>query len=241
MSSANSASTGQDSEAGPSPSCWIKNDSPSILHSVTVHPVLPVDIFEEVINQAGDDTASLRHLSLTCSAFLPRARYHLFTSIVIRTEQQLGNSGEFLDSRPWLPPLIQKVALRIVFQGNSNKYWRLLDVVPVHLFSRLPNLRVWRMESEWTGGRPVWLSLHRSTLSCYRRCSVGIQTLELPSMTFNSLLDFKRLVSAFTTLRTLSCSIVQFRTEKDHDSFLPGPKTNTLQVARTLRILRVSF
>ncbi|KAI1792367.1 hypothetical protein LXA43DRAFT_337381 [Ganoderma leucocontextum] len=163
-----------DQEPSPSPSCWIMHDSFSIRHSIVLHPVLPIDVFEEVVDQASDDTASLRQLSLTCSAFRPRARYHLFSGIVIKTVEQLEGSGEFLDSHPWLPPLIQRVDLRIVFRDNNRPRYpdHLLDVVPVHLLSRLPNLCSWSIV-----GLGNQLSLHCLTISCYRKYSVGIHNL----------------------------------------------------------------
>ncbi len=108
---AKSLSLGQDHETEPSPPCWTTNDSLSNRHSITLQPVLPIDALEGVINQASDDTASLRSLSLTCSSFLPRARYHLFSGVRIATVQQLESSAEFLDSRLWLAPLIRIVML----------------------------------------------------------------------------------------------------------------------------------
>ena len=48
------------------------------------HMQLPIEIFEAVIDQARDNSASLRNLALTCATFLPRSRYHLFSSIIIQ-------------------------------------------------------------------------------------------------------------------------------------------------------------
>ncbi|PIL23050.1 hypothetical protein GSI_14357 [Ganoderma sinense ZZ0214-1] len=72
-------------------------------------PKFPTEVIEEVINQASDNFDSLRNLSLLCKELLTRARFHLFTGIVIRNVEQMESSREFLDSHPWVPPLVRKV------------------------------------------------------------------------------------------------------------------------------------
>ena len=249
-----------------------------ISHPMTLlDPVLPIEVCEEVIDQARDNAASLRQLSLTCSAFLPRARCHLFSSIRIRAVEQLQGSGEFLDSHPWIIHIIRKVALRInvlvpKHDSRNNDDWddddwddddwdddnsldddnhddgrpqyRLLDSVPVHLLSRLPNLRSWSIGSNDPNGDVAELSLHHLTISCYRRYGVGINDLEVSHVVFwNSILDFARLISAFSNLQTLSCSSIYFLTTEGHNAN-PGtvnnPGTNMLRMPETLRNLHVS-
>lgn len=248
MSSADTLSLGQDNETGPSPSCWMTNDCLSIRHSVVLRPILPVDVFEEVINQSSNNAASLRHLSLTCSTFLPRARYHLFSDIEIKTKQQLENSVEFLESHPWLSPLIRRVVLRINIRNpnyGDHRKCRLLDAVPVHLFSLLPNLHSWRIGPI----APFWyrtvrstLSFHHLTISCYRRYAVNIQTLEVSYITLvDNISDFARFVSAFTNIQSLTCSFIDLTTTKNHNS--SELDTSMHRIAQTLRIkhLHVSF
>lgn len=228
----------------------------SISHSTVapLDPIFPIEVFEEVIGQARDDSASLRHLSMTCSTFLPRVRHHLFSSIRIKTTQQLESSGEFLDSHPWLIHVIQRVVLRIdisvtISNPTTNDGWRqyrlLHDAIPVHLLSRLPNLRSWSMGASLSPSGRVdnaKLSLHRLTLSCYQRYSVGIQNLEVSNIDiWNTKSDFIALVSAFTTIQTLSCSSIHFLTTKGHSSNpLYDSDTKMPRMAHTLRSLRVS-
>ncbi|KAI1789273.1 hypothetical protein LXA43DRAFT_874868, partial [Ganoderma leucocontextum] len=167
---------------------------------------------EVVIDQASDHVASLRLLSLICSTFQPRARYHLFSSIRIRSVEQMHSAPEFLDAHPWLPPLVQKVSLS---PGPlSGDHWYrgvqnvpLLDVAPVHILSRLQNLRTWKLElvgSPLTTGGP-WLSFHRSALSCYRRYGNHIQNLELSCLPLDDVSDLTGLVSAFTGIQSVTC------------------------------------
>ncbi|PIL30075.1 hypothetical protein GSI_07782 [Ganoderma sinense ZZ0214-1] len=161
------------------------------------YPTLTIDVLEAVIDQASDDAPSLRQLSLLCSTFLNRARYHIFTSIRIRTVQQLESSREFLHSRPWLPPLIKNVTLTIaVSREKSFPNLYLFEVVPVRLLTQLPNLRGWRMVVGQNEERS--LSLHRYALSCYRKYCVGIRILHLDRISFDNVSDFKAFILAFT-------------------------------------------
>ena len=179
--------------------------------------MLPIETLEGVIDQARDDTATLHHLSVTCRAFLPRVRYHLFSYMLIQTVQQTESFRDFLDSCPWVLPLVQNISLSTFLSiDNATPNIRLLDVVPAHLLSRLPNLRTWNMELRGSKSGPetvtASLSLNRLTLSCYQRYGSGIRNLELASIPFQDVSDFIGLVSAFTCLESLTCSCIGFRT-----------------------------
>ncbi|PIL29232.1 hypothetical protein GSI_09281 [Ganoderma sinense ZZ0214-1] len=219
-----------------------------------LHPVLPIELFEEIIGHTSDNTVSLQHISLTCHAFLPRARYHLFTSIRIHTVQQLDSSGEFLDSHPWLTPLIRCVAFCVLtaapgsLSAPADRASRLLDVVPVHLLSRLPNIYIWRVGAEGyspRGQAPSQLSLHRFAPSCYRKYGISITNLELSNVRFDGISDFARLVSAFASIQSLSASFIFFRKagEDDESSLLSDftEETTMPRAGRSLFIKRLQI
>ncbi|KAI1783853.1 hypothetical protein LXA43DRAFT_293548 [Ganoderma leucocontextum] len=204
------------------------------------HLTIPIEIFEAVIDQASDYSTSLDRLSLTCPAFLPRARYHLFSNIVIRSVERMDAFCKFLDSHPWAPTLVCKMTLAMALHYDPcTPTIRLLDVAPIHLLSRLPNLRAWRMEVNECGpkGQPGVLSPHLSALSCYERHGGRIQDLALSNISFDNLSDFQRLVSAFPGIRSLSCSQIRFRTTTEH---LDGAGTITVAQSPRLKRLRVS-
>ena len=199
---------------------------------------LPIDVLEGVIDQACDNPTSLRHLSLTCTEFLPRARYHLFTGIVIRTMEQMLSSRDFLDARPWLLPLVREVTLSSSVYRNTNLEDRaeqtaqLLHVVPTYLFTHFPNLRVWRIHGEMGYPRENWVTFHRSTLRYYNICSSHIHHLELCNIQFKRMSDFARLVSAFTSIHTLTCTYIQL---PEADSSQNTLRTQSLQIS-TLKV-----
>ena len=197
-------------------------------------------MLEAVIDQAGDDVAFLHDLSLICHALLPRARYHLFASILIKTVPKMKSSIEFLDSCPWVLPLVRNVSLSIsLSKSDTISNICALDVVPVYFLSRLPNLRTWKMGLN--GFEGIWkreladLLLHRSALSCYQRYGSCIRSLELASTPFQLFSHFTGLVSSFTRLESLTCSRIWFRTRHGYEVSPPGSSKTTAR-AKPLRI-----
>ena len=177
---------------------------------------ISIEVFEGVIDQANDDTKSLRHLSLTCTEFLPRARYHLFSSIDIQTMEQMETSRDFFDAHPWILPLVHKVTLSCPFRddllqerGSRTQAAHLLYIVPVHLLIHFPNLGVWSMRSFFKEDQ---LSFHRYALRFYQVYGTRIHHLQLSRIQFDGMSEFAGLVLAFTNIHTLTCSDIQFRT-----------------------------
>ncbi|KAI1782619.1 WD40-repeat-containing domain protein [Ganoderma leucocontextum] len=199
----------------------------------------PIEIFEAVIDQASDDTPCLHHLSLTCHAFLPRARYHLFSSILLQTPQRVESFSQFLDSHPWVRLLVQKlVHSTFVPISGSRPTVRMLDVIPLHLLSRLPNLRTWEMGMAGIERRleaAAWLSCRGYKLSSY---TSQVRNLELAYVPFEDISDFIGLVSAFTGIHNLTCSHIRIKSSMEAAPH--GSETDTLGRSMQMRSLRFS-
>lgn len=168
---------------------------------------LPTEILEAVIDRCREDIASLRHLSLTCHVFLPRARYHLFSTVVLRTPLRADSFRDFLDTHQWVGPIVQTlVHSSAVPDSDSKATTYVCDAVPIHLLSRLPNLHSLRMGiPELDGGqRAVWLHSGSGRPS-YSSC---IRNLEVASVYFKNTSAFMELLSMFPGVHTLTCSSV---------------------------------
>ena len=199
---------------------------------MSIQPRLPTELLEAVIDEASDDPRTLRNLSLTCITLVPRSRVRLFSGFVIRTVQQLEESREFLDLCPWLPPLVRKVIISpTISWGDSRPNIPILDVVPIHLFTQLPNLRAWTMETTQrmvfaSGGPGPSLSLHHSALRCYRKYGGHIRSLKLSYIQFRNKSDFRGLISAFTSLDSLTCDHIEFHSSEQQPVIAATVTTN---------------
>ena len=164
------------------------------------HQIFPIEVFETVVDQASDHYRSLRNISLTCRTFLPRARYHLFYTIVITSKERMLSVPVFLQERPWLFPLVR--VIRLIASTNQRYPYGWLEVVPVPLLTQFPNLSRFDLRSSIYPGSSM-LSPSRRTLSALCVYSAPIQHLELSGVTFLCIDDLMRYVSAFTNLSHL--------------------------------------
>ncbi|PIL26173.1 transporter [Ganoderma sinense ZZ0214-1] len=194
-------------ESSPSPS--LIPLPPLVLLEELLYPRLPVEVIERIIDMSSADTKTLSDISQSCRTLLTRSRLRLFVRIHIRTMQQMRAVGDFLDHRPWLHSLIQRVAI-----GPSNgvdsspipdrEQLALAMVVPLPLF-KLPNLTHWEILFDRPSGGPT-LSLNRSASSGFGYYGIHIRTLTLKHVHFPSLADFGRLLLAFSNIRDLEYS-----------------------------------
>ena len=205
--------------------------------------MFPIEIFEAIIDQASDDTISLRHLSLTCNPFLSRARCHLFGSILLQNAERAVSFSEFLDSNPWAGPLVRKlVHSTFIPISASRPVAPVLDIIPFHLLSRLPNLHTWEMGMAGVKRRSevgAWLSCHDSALSSYQNYSSNVRNLELAYVHLEDISDFIGLVSAFTRIDSLICSHIWIKSSLEighHPSAVEDTRGRSVR----LRSLRVS-
>ena len=99
-----------------------------------MHPSLPMEILERVVDYCSGIPYTLCNLSLTCRQLLPRTRYHLFASIMIKGAdlQRLYLFYDALNVHPKLGSLIRSVTF-VVNTGMSERRVQpsLLEIVPV--------------------------------------------------------------------------------------------------------------
>ena len=174
--------------------------------------VFPTEVFETVIDQASDRPRSLWAISLTCRDFLPRARYHLFYHIRISSKEQMFSIPVFLHERPWLLPLVRYITIAPESPEDGLLPGRLFEVIPVPLFTQLPNLRGLRLTNYYSEGEGV--SLSRIALSALRIYSAPVRHVELFGVAFSSVHDLMRHLSGFSNLSRLTCRHVRLKKDE---------------------------
>ena len=191
---------------------------------------LPLEIVENVIDNAQDDVPCLRNLSLTCHDLLPRTRYHLFRTVSFKSIMELDGLCSFLKSNPCLRSLVHFVVARSV-PGQPHRL-TLLEILAVPLLSLLPNLQGWTLSTVGLEHEPrKWSSFSNRTLAGLRHYSSGIRVLRISSVHFQTCSEFVRLLAAFRALRNLSCTDVHFEREKDIDVSDPLKKRLSSQLS----------
>ena len=189
---------------------------PASSESELIH-LLPVEVFEHIIDQSSDHDGSLCSLSLTCRAFLPRARLNLFFHIHIGYKEKLESAPGFLESQPLIPPLVRCLTICDYYRRDS---FMLLAAVPQRLVAMLPRLHSLEFVANWRGkGQSPHTSRYTLgysplMLSVLRKSYAPIQRLELTTLWFSTMADFMLLLCALPRLRSLVCGgTIQFQSD----------------------------
>ena len=186
-----------------------------------MHPLLPVEILEKVVDYCSGIPYTLCNLSLTCRQLLPRTRYHLFASIMIKGAdlQRLYSFCDALNAHPKLGSLIRSVTF-VVDTGMSERRVQpsLLEIVPVVVLC-LPRLRWWEIVEIPSRGQASHYdmlgtrsctSLNNLALATFRKYGTTIRTLSLRRVCYLTCQDFMRFLSSFRALRDLCCEGITF-------------------------------
>ena len=109
----------------------------------SLHSPLPLELEERVIDSSCDSVSTLRSCSLTCRRWLPRSRYHLFSSIRVSTKDELYALHQAIEDAPHLelPARVQSITIKPQVDVEASQH--LADIVPVPLLTRLPRLKRW--------------------------------------------------------------------------------------------------
>ncbi|TFK80335.1 hypothetical protein K466DRAFT_447106, partial [Polyporus arcularius HHB13444] len=111
--------------------------------SLTEHSHIPLEVAEKIIDLLRRDVRLLRSCALICRGWHPRARCHLMTSIRVQSRDELFSICDYFDSNALLASLVRSLSVAPVDAGSLS----LLEVVPVRLVSRLPNLHRYVMRN----------------------------------------------------------------------------------------------
>lgn len=93
-----------------------QTDSDTVLHSNKFCWYIPPELRDEVIDQLHADRNALKACGLTCRAWLPRSRYHLFRSITLDP----GHIGDAFRRLIHSSPIIATYVKDVEILGNSG-------------------------------------------------------------------------------------------------------------------------
>lgn len=112
--------------------------------SSPVHPGIPSELSDRVIDFLHDDWAALKACSLTCKAWLPASRFHLWNRVVLRYGDGTDYAG-FLKASPVITSCITDLTVEFPTDRNNDTSreaeatWMTETLIPI--FSTLRILR----------------------------------------------------------------------------------------------------
>jgi hypothetical protein len=147
---------------------------------------------DQIIDHLHDDRPSLIACGLTCRAWLPSVRCHIFSTVVLTPLKK------FVPTLRELHATIAHIVTRLVVQLKSMESWKFKDAEVLDLafiLSCLPSITSLRLH----GILPSEDNLH----FIFTHLS-DVTDLELVEMAFETMKECTELVYAFPKLRTLS-------------------------------------
>jgi hypothetical protein len=161
-------------------------------------PRLPTELCDIVIDNLSHDGAALRACSLTCKAFLPASRYHLFYTVRLKGRKVKGFL-EFIDSSPKIGLYVRRLLL---FEGRGRYSFepRWLSSALPTIVNRFPEVLVLTLDSlDW---RLLDSDARTAVISGFQK----VKSLETIFTHFEDPGQMNQFISSFPSLIDLSCS-----------------------------------
>ena len=178
------------------------------LLTMSSSPVLPIELYERVIDHLSQDRNALITCMLVCRAWCPRSRFHLNTSVTLASSQHTRRFSQLLKREAWLRTGVTSISI-----SPSPTTRRLpmshLTAVSSMLGGKIPSLQsIFIWYAEW---QPR--TIHRNTF-CHLSTFTRLDRLCLHCVTFPSKLTLARLIGALPNLAQLWCTSLIFQSTK---------------------------
>ncbi|KAF5309856.1 hypothetical protein D9619_010508 [Psilocybe cf. subviscida] len=200
-------------------------------------PLFPAELTDLVVDASRNDRQALAAYALVCKQWTPRSRYHLFERAAIFAD----NARQFISllSSPHCTFATAICELDISLAASGSHRWftefsrRLLPIL-----AKVSNLHglaisgsrnaVIRQLDEDSGAREALIAFGRQN-----QTPSQITALKLGPVTFESLVDFVDVLSAFPDLHTLACAAhFQDATQPEpHGEIRVFPQVTTIDLA----------
>ncbi|EMD31171.1 hypothetical protein CERSUDRAFT_119983 [Gelatoporia subvermispora B] len=84
----------------------------------------PPEITDRILDFLHGDVHALRNCSLTCRAWLPRSRFHLFSTMeLLRQPSRLESFCAFLQSSPYISPYIEELTIDVITPEDVSTHF----------------------------------------------------------------------------------------------------------------------
>ncbi|RDX41517.1 hypothetical protein OH76DRAFT_1302826, partial [Lentinus brumalis] len=159
---------------------------------------IPLEVGENIIDQLGGHVDSLRSCALTCRGWNRHARYHLVAAIRVRSREDLYSICDYFTSNPRMASLVRTLSMSPV---ETEDRLFLVEVLPVDLLKRLPNLQRYSIIGE-RSPNPAFVSFHGTTL-LHIKTYLHVEELNLNFLKFRTSVQLARVLMALPRLRRL--------------------------------------
>lgn len=196
--------------------------------------VLPPELVDEAIDHLWDDPKALQACSLTCRAWVPSTRLHLFRTARVRKAEDCVSLSALLDSSPIIARCVRKLTIDAEYHGsdeeNHNRKedgaWVNSAVGLVEKLGRVNTLALSRMR---------WDALLPETKRAFQGLFKVVRTLLIFEVRFGASADVLAFLSGFPELHELYFHGVSWERES------PAPSPDALLRAGDEERMNLSY
>jgi hypothetical protein len=194
----------------------IVDATPAQLPPSLVHPGIPPELSDRVIDFLHDDWTALKACSLTCKAWLPTSRFHLWNRVVLRYPGDGTDYAEFLKASPVITSCIVDLTIEFPTDRSNDTSreaeaeWMTDTLIPI--FSTLKILRQLMFLGAYFG-EDAFLAKISSSLSTAR-------VVQLSTCHFSKFSSFVELVWSCPSAENLRLDAISF---DEVDAYTPRP------------------
>ncbi|TCD63536.1 hypothetical protein EIP91_005306 [Steccherinum ochraceum] len=190
---------------------------------MTVSVSLPPELVDQTIDHLWDDDKTLQACSLTCRAWVPSSRLHLFRTIRVRNADDCRSLNVLIDTSPIIARCIRKLTVSADYRGVGaddrgleDDAWVNATVLFLHKLKRVHTLALSRVR---------WNSLTPETRHAFTSVFQTVSTLLLFEVRFYASADVLCFLSTFPEL----CELYFHGVSWAHESHNPLPSQRYLE------------
>ncbi|KAI0636457.1 hypothetical protein C8Q77DRAFT_1050271 [Trametes polyzona] len=197
--------------------------------------IIPPELCDETIDYLWDDIDTLRACSLTCKAWLPASRFHLFRNVRLRHADDVFRFRSLLSSAPGVAPCVRKLSLSADYNGATAEGAAQEDDTWVNSAASL--LPLLNNISTLGLARVRWHALNDETRAAFAGVCKSVRQLFLFEVSFEASRDVVAFLSGFPALQELYFQAVSWK----HDSPSPFDEPNSPQALTDAGRMQLSY
>ncbi len=185
--------------------------------------ILPPELFDETLDHLWDDPKALQACSLTCRAWVPTARLHLFRTVRLCSPSTCLDFASILDSSPSVAWCVRKLTISATYSGvddnhnavEDDKWVNSTQSIARHLsaYARVNTLALSRLR---------WSTLEPATRAAFKGVFSSVKTLVLFEVRFHASRDVLEFLDAFPELEELYFHAVSWDVESEDSALISG-------------------
>lgn len=175
--------------------------------------ILPPELFDETLDHLWDDVATLRACNLTCRAWVPTVRLHLFRTVWLSSSESCIGFASVLETAPPVTWCVRKLTISAQYSGVGDNQTPEGDKWINDATGIITSLGAHCRVNTLALSRLRWHALEPATREAFKPLFRSVKTLILFEVSFRTSGDVLQFLDAFPELEELYFHAVSWEHE----------------------------